>query len=289
MTTSKLSVHQIARLKKGPAASKPVPPREEWDFEETRVPESELHHCLYYEYAREQANASPLWRTLVSDFAGGKTKRCSDCIKTHNAVFGSFRVWPIYLEERFLTTPWQSLKASERNQLCKDVKIPSLESFTMSVALHLTLVRDLAEYSAAGATSFASWRLLDQCFHTEQAQREHGFLAVNWDYTDEVLKEQFAAWLIEKRGERMATTSEQGKSKPRPWLKALGAKRLQDAGLSVPDAQVHTMGFLKDKEGHPRALYEANRSWSDAKRKTVPETLARLFGAGSPSPEGASL
>lgn len=273
MTTSKLSVHQIARLKKGTAASKPVPPREEWDFEETRVPESELRHCLYYEYAREQANASPLWRTLVSDFSSGKKRPFSDMVKTHNAVFSRFRVWPIFFEERFLITPWQSLKPTERNQLCKDVKIPNPESFTRSIALHLTLVRDLAEYSAAGATNFASWRLLDQCCHTEQAQREHGFLGVNWDYTDEVLKEQFEAWLKEKRGKQKASTSQQGKSNIRAYLKALGAKRILDAGFSPRSAIDRTAEIL----GEAGPLYCDDGKWYNARDRTVPNLLARFF------------
>lgn len=210
-----------------------------------------------------------------------------DIHKSLHSVFGGSPVWGLFTTEQLLTAPWQKFSSGERQRLCKEEKIPGLESFTKNVALSLTLARDLPEYAAAGATDFASWRLLDECFHTEQAQREHGFLAVNWDYTDDVLKEQFQTWLAEKRGERKAVTSQQGKSKPRPFLKALGAKRLLDAGLSVPDAQAHTMRFLTDSEGNPCALFEAERTWSDAKLKTVPEILARVFGAGSPRHEGA--
>lgn len=274
-------------------AAREVPDREEWDFEDKgRLPDREQNHCLYYEYAREQASASARWRALFEDVRDAHRKGAQRHIAIHKslrAVFGDSPVWQVFYEEQLLTAPWQKFSSGERQRLCKEEKIPDLESFTRSVALSLTLARDLPEYAAAGATDFASWRLLDQCFHTEQAQREHGFLAVNWDYTDDVLREQFRTWLDEKRGERKAVTSQQGKSKPRQFLKALGAKRLLDAGLSVPDAQAHTMGFLKDKEGHPRALFEAERTWSDAKLKTVPEMLTRLFRASSPRVEGASL
>lgn len=269
-----------------------VPDREEWDFEDKgRLPDRELNHCLYYEYAREQASASARWRALFADIrdAHGKgAQRHMAIHKSLRAVFGDSPVWQVFYEERLLTAPWQNFSADERKRLCKVGKIPNLESFTKSIALNVTLARDLPEYAAAGATDFASWRLLDRRFHTEQAQREHGFLAVNWDYTDDVLREQFRTWLDEKRGERKAVTSQQGKSKPRQFLKALGAKRLLDAGLSVPDAQAHTMGFLKDKEGHPRALFEAERTWYDAKLKTVPEILAKLFSACGPREEDAS-
>ena len=267
-------------------AVRKFPDREEWDFEDKgRLPDRELNHCLYYEYAREQASASARWRALFADIrdAHGKgAQRHMAIHKSLRAVFGNSPVWQVFYEERLLTAPWQNFGADERKQLCKEERIPDIESFTKSIALNVTLARDLPEYAAAVATDFASWRLLDRCFHTEQAQREHGFLAVNWDYTDDVLSEQFRTWLIAKRGERKAPTSEQGKSKPHPWLKALGAKRLLDAGLSVKDAKDHTQKFLKDKEGHSCALFEADRSWSDAKLKTVPEILARLFETSGP-------
>lgn len=252
------------------------PDREEWDFQDkVKLPDRELNHCLYYEYAREQASASIRWRGLAAELwgAGGKRRRYTEIIKPLIALFGGCPVWPIFFESRFLTAPWQNLSADERKRLCKVGKIPDLESFTKSIALNVTLARDLPDYAVAGATDFASWRLLDQCFHTEQAQREHGFLAVNWDYTDDVLRKQFRTWLKDKRNKRKALTSQQGKSRPRALLKALGAKRLLDAGLSADDARRHTETVL----GSGNPLYGDDCVWSRQKTKIVPIVLNRLF------------
>lgn len=285
MATSKRSVHQPARLKRKPNPPKPIPPREEWDFQDkVKLPDRELKHCLYYEYAREQATSSTCWRGLVAVLwgTGGNKRRYSEICKPLSAVFGGSPVWSIFFEERFLTTPWQSLNSEERRRFCKEQIPPRLESLTRSIALNLTLARDLPEYSAVGATDFESWRLLDQCFHTEQAQREHGFLAVNWDYTDNVLEQQFKAWLDESRGKRKSLTSQQGKSKPRALLKALGAKRLLDAGLPADDARKHTESVL----GSGKPLYGEDCVWSRQKTRSVPAVLTRLFDSANRNETG---
>jgi hypothetical protein len=114
-------------------------------------------------------------------------------------------------------------------------------------------------------------------------QRDYGFIAVNWDYTDDLLKAKFAAWLDEKRGKRKAVKSRQGREKPRRYLKALGAKRLLDAGFTVAAAMKYSEKILHHEQDNPRPLYDAERSWSEAKNHTVPRVMALLFGRGQSS------
>lgn len=144
-----------------------------------------------------------------------------------------------------------------------------------------------------GIKSFSDWFLplkyvaetvwFDQEFHKRQGnqQREHGLIAVNWNYTDEQLKTKFEQWLKEKRQSRKPVESRRGRNKKRQHLKALGAARLLAAGFTAKEAVLHTEKFLKDKDGDPVGLYKRERSWSMAKRK-VSQVIERLFPVVSP-------
>lgn len=119
--------------------------------------------------------------------------------------------------------------------------------------------------------------LLDKCCHDKTDQREHGFFAINWNFTNGELESEFRKWLKEKRGTRDPSESKRGTNKMRQYLKALGAKRLLDAGLTVEQAMKHTAQFSKDST----ALYDSERGWSKAKNETVPAVLQRLFSPRS--------
>jgi hypothetical protein len=134
----------------------------------------------------------------------------------------------------------------------------------------------LQEYAPAGAKDFFSWVLLDRSFHDETDQREYGFFALNWNHTNGQLIDEFEKWLNEKRGDnRKAAASRQGESKPRLYLKALGAKRLLDSGFTVVDA----MDFATRILGNDKGFYCYESQWSRAKNEIVPAVLQTLFTA----------
>ena len=99
--------------------------------------------------------------------------------------------WPA-----FAVTPWQNVHYALRRYETKHFnKTESQKPFQESIALRITLERDLHEYAKAGATDYPSWVYLDSLFHDESNQREYGFVAVNWNYTDAYLIDEFKQWL----------------------------------------------------------------------------------------------
>jgi hypothetical protein len=196
-------------------------------------------------------------------------------------VFGSASLFWECATPGFATTPWQSFNPEQRRDLVKQHtrNKRSRQSYQDSISLDITLLRDLPEYAAAGVDCFDSWVILDKCSHDGKPQREHGFIAVNWDYTDDILKAKFTAWLNKMRGNRKAVKSLQGRTKPRQNLKALGAKRILDAGFTVAAAMNYSQKILRDGP-----LYDAERSWSNAKNQVVRRVLASLFGSGQNPP-----
>jgi len=245
---------------------------------------------LIYEYAREHVRGSKEWAKLTEQYnPSDAAKRARALRKSflsgelHHAIhslFGNAKFLPMLaFYPAFLATPWQAVHPGLRRKEAEDFseRQSGVQSFQEDIALQITLERDLPEYARAGATDYDSWVLLDRCFHDETNQREYGFLALNWNYTDGELMERFRQWLAEKRGDRKPIKSQQGKNKTRNYLNALGAKRLLDSGLTAAQAIRHTEHFLKDGAGCPRPLYDSERGWSKAKNETVPAVLKRLF------------
>ncbi len=256
----------------------------EWRFD--TVLDSELGLCFLYEYGREHAKRSKKWKKLTAQLrarnsagrgAKGKAKPFLELVFAIGSIFGKAKSLSWFFDPAFATTPWQALDAKLRRNEAKQFNHQNSQpqSFQEFVGLNITLERDLPKYEKAGATDYESWVLLDKLIHDETAQREYGFLAVNWDYTDDQLIDGFKKWLDEKRGNRKAVESQQGKVKARQYLKALGAKRLLDSGSTVAAAMEYTEKFLKDA----RPLYESERGWSKAKNEIVPIVLKRLFPA----------
>jgi hypothetical protein len=257
---------------------------EEWNFEDKkRLPDAELDACFLYEYARERARLSPLWQSSVKEIVklsslpkGHPEKdKYFDLFERLRSVFGSVSLFWECSTPDFATRPWQSFNPEQRRKLVEQHTRNKWESFQDSIALRITLLRDLPEYAAAGVDDFDTWMITDKCFFDGKAQRDQGFIAINWDNTDDVLKAKFTAWLNEKRGNRKAMKSLQGKIKLRQNLKALGARRLLDAGFTVAAA----MGYSQKILGN-QPLYAVERSWSNAKNKVVPRVMASLFGSG---------
>jgi hypothetical protein len=241
------------------------------------VPDEELHICFLYEYAREHAKASKRWQTLTK--RSRAENYAEELIEQILSIFGEGDHLHWFLEPAFVTTPWHPLDKKLKREETGDFndKKSKAQSFRESINLKITLQRDLPEYARAGAKDFASWIFLDSCWHDESSQREYGFFAINWNYTDGDLIDEFKKWLAERRGERRDIESRQGKDKFRQYLKALGAKRLLDSDFTVANAMEYTERFLKNEEGNPHPLYESERGWSKAKNETVPTILKRLF------------
>ena len=246
----------------------------EWNFEDANsLPDNQLAICLLYEYGRERAKASPQWQELFGEL---KKKVRLENFKKVRSIFGNANLSWFY-HPTFLSTPWQlqTRRCETAKKFARDAASP--QTFKESICLRLTLQRDLPECAASGVTDFESWALLDYCCHGNDDQREQGFFAINWNFTNGQLKEEFGKWLREKRGDRKPVESERGKNKMRQYLKALGAKRLLDAGLTVEQAMKHTAQFSKDST----ALYDSERGWSKAKNETVLAVLQRLFSPRS--------
>jgi len=254
---------------------KSLPDEREWNFDP--VGDDEIELCFLYEYGREHAKASAEWLKLVRKYS---KKPQIELAMAITRIFGTTTL-PWFCLPEFTQTPWQALERTLRKQQAKEFeqRANSAPSFQQFIALTVTLQRDLHEYSDAGATDFESWVALDKAFHDDDDQREHGFFAINWNFTNGELEAQFAQWLSDARGDRQPSESKRGTVKMRAQLNALGAKRVRDAGFTVKEAMRETGRCRKDTHGNPRPLYSSERAWSKAKCETVPAVLQRLFPA----------
>ncbi len=241
--------------------------------------------CFIYEFAREHAKDSKRWLELTKQLQtykptmhGRKNKSRMELIQEIFSIFGKGNALHFFCDPAFLTTPWQildkKLRCEEAEQFNQQKSEP--QNFRENVCLSIMLERDFHEYARAGVKDFFSWVLLDRSFHDETDQREHGFFALNWNYTNGQLIDEFKRWLDEKRGDnRKAAASRQGESKLRQHLTALGAKRLLDSGFTVVEA----MDYTDSKLGNNKGLYGHESQWSRAKTRIVPAALQILFSA----------
>jgi hypothetical protein len=289
-------------------------PRHEWDFEDRKaLPDEELDACFLHEFGREFAKTSPkLKRVLarlsrIEQLPKGHPARANwvDLFKKANEIVG----WHMVLLETsvFPQTPWQDLPASWRKKwasaVSKSVQAPALKQ---SLCLTLRLLRDfypeellaqqkegtpepatlkkVLQYAELGSALLKEWMVLDACAHGAEDQRDYGFIAINWNYTNDELSAHFRRWLVQARGNRSASEDKRGTNRKRQHLKALGAKRLLDAEFTAEEAMRFTATILTDTHGNPRPLYGALRSWYEARNVTVPEVLNLLF----PAPPQAS-
>ena len=270
-------------------------PREEWDFEDrNKLPDDQLHACFLHEFGREYVNESPRLARMLSDYRRlenlpKRDKRRREGRKRFKEIFellGTSNPSFVY-DLDFPRTPWQSLSRSIRDEISKHLnqfEHSFIKSFLESISVRVTLLRDLPEWAEAGVKDFDTWSLVDSCYFREGQRREYGFFAIDWSFPDTQIKAIFAQWLKEKRGDKRASESQRGVIKERQNLNALGAKRLLEAGFTAEQAINYTQKFLKDCQGHPCPLYDAPRTWYEAKNQMVPTILRRLFSFSAPSP-----
>jgi hypothetical protein len=259
----------------------------EWNFSNRELfPDDQVSACFFYEFAREFAKGSNRWKALV-----GQLDKLQQLPKGDPRKAAEFDIWNEILDMfpsgpkvgfcsfQFVKTCWARIASEERGEIIAEWKdtFQGPANFQEAICLQITLQRELPEWQKCGVVTFEDWVLMDACFHSRNEQREHGFIGVNWDYTNGQLVGEFKKWLHKKRGERKSSASEQGQNKERQHLKALGAKRLLDAGFGAKSAMDYSQGFIKGKDGHPSPLFDNPRTWYVAKNQTVPRVLQHLF------------
>lgn len=272
----------------------------EWNFlSRTLIPDSEVAACFLYEFAREFAKDSTRWKELTGQLAQEQGMPRGDprrrgLLRVYRAI-GALLGPASHVvlssprcQDHFLSTPWAKLDTASRRQVVMDLEegLARPVNLVECVCLLVTLERDLPEWRPAGVEDFTAWKTLDHCFHwgrVDERQREYGFFAIDWNYTDAQLKEEFSKFLREKREDRRAAESRQGKNKMRHHLCALGAKRLLDAGLTAEAAMDYTGAVNADSKGDFRPLYGAPRTWYVAKRR-VERLIGGLFTATPQTP-----
>jgi hypothetical protein len=241
----------------------------EWNFANRELfPDDQITACFFYEFAREFASGSSRWKSLVGQLDHLRQLPKGDPRKSaewdvEDEIFGMFPSGPkaAYCSSQFVNTCWARIASGKRRKIIAEWndKFRGPANFQETICLRVTLQRELPDWEKCGVTTFEEWTFNDSCFHSRKEQREHGFIGINWGYTDGQLLQEFKEWLHEKRGDRKPRESEQGQNKERQYLKALGAKRLLDHGLTADSAIEYTQGFLKDKNGNQRPLYESPR------------------------------
>lgn len=258
----------------------------EWNFDPRRLPDSEVEACFFYEYAREFAKGSPDWPPAAGVAAPRRAPRRGsprngslfDAYLRRASLFENLPrvhvLLPLFVADEFVTTPWTKVAAALRQKaaLALEKRTPDLSNWPEHVCLKITLERDLPEYKDCGVEDFPGWKMLDLSHHLGRGdqQREYGFFAINWSFTDTRLKDEFAKFLAEKRGDRKDVKNRRGTNKMRQHLRALGAKRLLEAGLTPNEAYHHT-GDLHTGDGENLSpLYGLAPSlWLRAKSKAT--------------------
>ncbi|MGD0537337.1 MAG: hypothetical protein ABSC03_06790 [Verrucomicrobiota bacterium] len=273
----------------------------EWDFGNSKtLPETEVEACYYYEFAREQFKSSPEWqeraasleRLMKSQSHGGFLEPCRDVWMVFFSVESAPEWQPMSLVLRpdFLTIPWLSRDLNERKAIVARLNehLRQRQAWDAQNALQIVLERDAkTRYTVFhGSTkeehcdpvTFASWAESQRDrFDPAWGNLEYGYFAVNWNLNDKRLLAAFATWLKVKRGDRRAREA-RGSNKKRQHLKALGAKRLLDAGFSAECALEHTQRQRPTAPSGSEPILQNAKSFSKAKLQTVPRVLARLFG-----------
>lgn len=257
----------------------PLSPQE-WDFRARNVPDGELLACALYEYAREAIRRNPHLQKTLTDLAASRRPRPPknlpdeislylDISKQLQTDYGS----PL-LRPDMLDVPWQLLDERERKRASETARRLSPETaghFTNTFAIdRIALLRDnllefAIDYQASAIT-----------LHGDASKVEFGMFAVDWNFPRERIEATFAKWLdkrlAERRGQKQRF-NERGKLKAdfaRSWLKALGAKRLLESGLTATEASEYTAANAGEIA---EPLFRDKAEWSKAKR----DATKRLF------------
>ncbi len=300
--------------RKGAAAGKRVSPREtglprkEWHF--AGLSDAEARACCLYEYAREFAKASSELRRRLKAYAA--------CRKARQGSPASNRSFTAYLSlyemlgtpegspysrADMANVPWCDLREDERNHAVALItpssgpsvlkpgdEIPGMEIPTYynppkrdGQGITLRILQDVDSWPAykADFDDFIVHTIaVAKTCHQRTDALQVGFFAVDWNHTNEHLRNALLNWLdteIAKRANRKPAYGKRGKGKGAitadSRLKALGAFRLLRSGFTSERA----LAFSEQQCGTPLYLHPAE--WSRAKTKTFPQTMKHLFRA----------
>lgn len=292
-----------ARLKTGP-------PKEEWDYR--RIPQEETLACCLYEYAREFSLGSPELQQKLT-----KRALAESAPKGSQERLGSFAAFcavydlldtPLgspYSRADMAIVPWMQLSAEERTHAKylseKRKQIPVTEAQAKAAfaglveapryvppskrggqGVQVVIVADAADHPAAipdFSDFFISKVALQRVRDLEEDALQFGFIAIDWNYTNEQLSNALLDWFdreLSKRPSRKPAYSKRGKEKensPDGWLKALGATRLLRSGMTLQQARDYSAAAAS---GLP--IFSDISEWSRARRKTFPSIMKQLFG-----------
>jgi len=268
-----------------PSASEP-PIREAWDFDKgNALPDDEVEACYFFEFGREFVlHSDRCWQVVLKlekAQAAPKTSRkrrgCLSIIKEMADFLGKANPFGCYLATRTVVeTPWQKLRQlpepwqEELLELWSKWEPPP-EAHAFAVPLRLVLETEFDAYARAGWAGFDAWAFRQRHIQRESKNHQIGWFSIDWDYRDDVLKKSFAEFL-KQRPKNSGTRDDRGRKKLRQHLKALGGKRLLDAGMTAPQASKYTAKVL----GQP--LYNGDRSWYQA-RQRANSILSGMFSS----------
>lgn len=217
-------------------------------------PESELTHCLQYEFAREheqtkkwmawlaeRLKAKPQFtaKELYAEFPGQCLSQYPTCL-----VHTTTGCLLIACRDFFPRVPWLGIPGQVRSELAKKLwaandRLTGEKTSTDAGDPELLIME------------------LRAVLQDETLQRGFNYAAaIDWTQSDTRLKERFALWLKGNRPSLPPIAERRGKTSQRDLLKALAAWRLTKVATAARAGR-HTEDVLA---GMP--LYEELSSWS---------------------------
>ena len=220
------------------------PAREEWDFEDDcRLPDEELEHALWYEYARESETMlkrHSAWRDLdpkeLSSFDDVPTKILTEKYPKRKyrhrlslgEAFASF-YWlrAIELFDEFPSKPWLAIDKAKRRALINEYEGSPVTAYLRRIFDHHPGFEEVEE------------SVLKTPFYFRPRWETVVAIRIDWRIPPAKIKEDFERW-IEKRRHEVKIVQVQHREK----LKALGGLRVWK--------------HFRDKQGNKRGTVEAS-------------------------------
>ena len=229
-------------------------PRAEWDFSECHT--NEAHDCWAWEYSRECK--------LITEDVRRLRKRKRE--KTFDAYFKSISMdifkgkpgramYSFYFCPEFPENPYLSVSSKERKRRQEVLYGLKKEAMAATIDAH-----DLIPYDIGSQ--------VDRAFRTGEPINQIGsnelvMLRIDWAWTDNILKNQFAAWLKKNRPKDVERRV-QGGSVPPTQMK----KHLKDLGVwRLLDVMDYTDAVPLTEEEMGKSLYKEESEWDKSKNR----------------------
>lgn len=192
----------------------------EWDFREIKVPASEIEACFIFEHAREVVKASPRLTTLatglraqrkssergqVSSARSEITRFLSECFDT-----------TVKIDADFPDTSWQELAGRQRVAIMQSADCD--RRYRPDKPLVIAL-------NPRNETDFKMFRAIHSLLRDNPNHTQHGFIAVDWSFSDETIKAALKKALLSKRPMK-SIAKRKARGQFRDMLNCLAALRL---------------------------------------------------------------